>query len=151
MTATVAQACRDLSTDLSKTPPRSPNALLGDFVLLARIIDKCRAVVVGTYGDYKFNCPLDRQFFDFTGLDAEAFKAEIINGADDDAMLHWVMQHSKVTDSTSIAAWCYQQRHRTPDTPESQAHFELMRRDLAPTKPHVRSWFELLDADEGRL
>ena len=35
-------------TDLSKRPPRSTRTRLGGYVLLPRIIDKCRAVIAGT-------------------------------------------------------------------------------------------------------
>ena len=59
--------------DLRTGCPRSPNESLGFYVLLPRIIDKCRALVAGTQGEYNYNCPLDRQFFDWAEVDAEQF------------------------------------------------------------------------------
>ena len=45
--------------------PRSPRETLGHYVIAARTLDKCRAALAGTLGDYKFDCPLDNFFFDF--------------------------------------------------------------------------------------
>jgi len=32
--------------------------------LAARLLDKCRAALYGTAGEYHYDCPLDRRFFD---------------------------------------------------------------------------------------
>ncbi|MGA1124412.1 MAG: DUF5069 domain-containing protein, partial [Chthoniobacterales bacterium] len=55
-------------TDLTKRPPRSTRARLGGYVLLPRIIDKCRAVLAGTNGEFNYACPLDMEFFEFTSI-----------------------------------------------------------------------------------
>ncbi len=36
---------RTLAKDLTKEAPRSPRALLGGFVILARCVDKCRSAL----------------------------------------------------------------------------------------------------------
>ncbi len=53
------------SLDFSQagTFPRSPREKLGGYVIAARTLDKCRAAIAGTLGDYKFDCPLDNFFF----------------------------------------------------------------------------------------
>ncbi len=50
-----------LASDLrdSKEFPRSPRQTLADYVLAARAVDKCRAVLIGWEGEYHSNCPLD--------------------------------------------------------------------------------------------
>jgi hypothetical protein len=32
-----------------------------------------------------------------------------------------------------------------------KAYFEKMRREIAPDRPYLQTWFQLLDAEEGRL
>ncbi|MCF6310829.1 MAG: DUF5069 domain-containing protein [Verrucomicrobiales bacterium] len=41
------------------------------------MLDKCRAELAGTNGDYNYNCTLDQRFFVFTGINADALKAEV--------------------------------------------------------------------------
>jgi hypothetical protein len=71
--------------DLTKECPRSPRELLAGYVLAARVLDKCRAAISGTLGEYKFDCPLDHYFFQFAGIDAESFRSFVATDADDDA------------------------------------------------------------------
>lgn len=137
--------------DLKKGYPRSPGAQLGGFVLLPRVIDKCRAVIAGTEGEYKFNCPLDRQFFDFTGVDAELFRSRVAEGASDEEILAWVKEETTQLSEEQILTWSYQQRTRRPQDAETQAYYEKMRLELAPNNPYVETWFQVLDADEGRF
>lgn len=137
--------------DLRKDYPRSPNEALGGYVLLPRIIDKCRAVIAGTNGEYNFNCPLDRQFFDWTGLDAEQFKAQVAAGKSDEDILAWVKANTSKTDEAEVLAWSYQQRWRRPTEPQAMMHFEKIRMGVAPHDYRIETWFQLLDADEKRF
>jgi hypothetical protein len=38
--------------DLAKRPPRSPRSRLGGFALLPHLLDKCRAEIAETAGEY---------------------------------------------------------------------------------------------------
>jgi fibro-slime domain-containing protein len=55
--------------NLTQRPPRSARVRLGGYVILARLLDKCRAELQGASGEYHYNCPLDQRFFKFTGDD----------------------------------------------------------------------------------
>ncbi len=147
----MAQATLSNAPDLRNGYPRSPNELVGDYILLGRILDKCRATLAGTNGEYNYNCPLDQRFFGFTGVDAEAFKQQVAEGKTDDEMLAWVQQNSKPLTQEQILAWAYDARWAPPQTDEYKAYFEQMRRQVVPGNPYVISWFQLLDAEEGRL
>src|SRR5207245_6686920 len=57
--------------DLTHEFPRSPRETLAGYVLAARMLDKCRAAIAGTMGEYHFDCPLGRFFFEFAGIIAE--------------------------------------------------------------------------------
>ena len=77
----------DHAPDLTKRPPRSPRVRLGGFVVLARILDKGRAELAGTAGEFKYNNPGDYHWFRFTGITPEALKAELATGKGDGEML----------------------------------------------------------------
>src|SRR5437870_422294 len=44
-------------TDLTQRPPRSVRTRLGGYALLPRMLDKCRAELAGTQGEFRFACP----------------------------------------------------------------------------------------------
>jgi Domain of unknown function (DUF5069) len=51
------------------------------------------------------NCPLDRAFFDFTGIDAAEFKQFVATGASDQEIVVWIAEKSRVRDSRRVALW----------------------------------------------
>ena len=63
----------DLALDLTQDYPRSPRALFAGYVIVGRILDKCRAFLNGTAGEYEYNYGMDRVFFEFAGIDADAW------------------------------------------------------------------------------
>ena len=81
---------RELSRDLRTEEPRSAHDALGGYELAARALDKCRATLAGQAGDYEFNCPLDRRFFQTTGIDAAEFRDFVATGADDAGVGSWI-------------------------------------------------------------
>jgi hypothetical protein len=64
-----------LARDLrdGKQFPRSPRQTLAGYVLAARAVDKCRAVIVGWEGEYHSNCPLDQRWLKFGEIDYDDF------------------------------------------------------------------------------
>lgn len=60
--------------DLTRRPPRSPHCRLGGYVTLARLLDKGRATIAGTNGEYNYDAPVDQHLKDFLGLDFAALK-----------------------------------------------------------------------------
>lgn len=70
--------------DLTKEAPRSPRTRIGDYALMARMIDKGRATLNGTVGEYHFACPLDQMLFTYKGVQADDVKAVLASGASDD-------------------------------------------------------------------
>jgi hypothetical protein len=61
--------------DLTQRPPRSPRVRLGGYVILARMLDKGRATLAGKNGEYNYNCPLDQNFLNFTGIDPKCSRS----------------------------------------------------------------------------
>ncbi len=142
-----------LAKDLTRDYPRSPRETLGGFVIAARTLDKCRAVIAGTAGEYHFDCPLDQQFFTFTGISAEAFKAQVTTGATDAEVAAWIATQSQVKDRTQIAVWNNKLRYTRPCdmAPELQAFLEDYIPKVVPKNRPVYVWFDVYDLEEGRI
>jgi Domain of unknown function (DUF5069) len=99
------QSFLDLVPDLSRVAPRSPRVRLGNYVIAARAVDKCRASLANRAGSYHFNCPIDQAFFRFTKIDASAFQEVVASGASDDDIADWITSHSQVKDPKTIERW----------------------------------------------
>ncbi|MEO6245970.1 MAG: DUF5069 domain-containing protein [Opitutaceae bacterium] len=138
--------------DLTKTFPRSPRETLAGYIHAGRMLDKCRAVIAGTNGEYHYNCPLDRFLFDFTGIDPEEFKTFVATGADDAAVAEWITTHSKVKDRSAVVVWNNKMRDlRLSDMPlPLQEFLEGYIPKFIPKNRPVRVWFDVYDLEEGR-
>jgi hypothetical protein len=154
VTPTIAPELKKLALDFNKpnTYPRSPREMLAGYVIAARIVDKCRAILNGTGEEYNYNCPLDRFFFDFTGIDADALETFVATGASDEAVSEWIQQHSKIKEKIDIVKWNNEWRYKTID--QLPDRFQLfIEEDVFEQKPLARLlyFFDKLDLDEGRL
>ncbi|MGJ8654176.1 MAG: DUF5069 domain-containing protein [Opitutaceae bacterium] len=139
--------------DLSHQFPRSPRTALAGYVIAARMLDKCRAVIAGTQGEYHFNCPLDQMFLSFTGIDADAFQAFVATGADDDAVAEWIQSNAKAQSNETIVQWNNDLRYkRISEMPiQLQVFLEGYIPENIPTEKIVYHWFDVYDIEEGRI
>jgi hypothetical protein len=147
----MTQATQIQALDLSKTYPRSPNALLGSYVILARTIDKCRADIAGTPGEYHWNCPLADLFFTFKEIDPMAFRAQLEAGKSDEEILDWLNKTGRPRTEEEILAWSYDCRWMKPHSIEKKAYVEKTVRETSPDNLYIQSYFQMLDKEEGRL
>src|SRR5207249_1919473 len=85
---------RAKSMDLRVHHPRSVREKLAGYVHLARMIDKCRAVLAGTQGEYIFPCPLDRRLLEFAGLEADQFTQTVQARSSDQAVADWFAENA---------------------------------------------------------
>jgi hypothetical protein len=122
-------------------------------VIAKRTLDKCRAVLAGTNGEYHFDCPLDNFFLDFAELSAEDFKNKVATGADDEEMASWVEANAKPREKREIIAWNNVMRSkRLCDMPiELQEFLEGYIPQYIPSGKVVRVWFDVYDIEEGRI
>jgi hypothetical protein len=135
--------------DLTQCPPRSARVRLGGYVILPRMLDKCRATINNKAGEYHFNCPLDQRFFEFVGIKAEALKKQAAQGKGDGEMLAWIEANAKFKRSpVEIAAWSALAEQRVPADLESRKFFNEMHAAAAPKREDLGTWFDLLDVDD---
>ncbi|MGH8164397.1 MAG: DUF5069 domain-containing protein [Rhodanobacteraceae bacterium] len=74
--------------DLASNPPRRWSEPLGGIVWLPRLIDKTRAALAGTIGDYLYGqSPIDRALLRELGLRYREFTAIVSRAPDDAAVL----------------------------------------------------------------
>ncbi len=135
--------------DLAKNPPRSPRVRLGGYVMLPRILDKCRAVLAGTNGEYNYNCPMDQEFFQFTGISAEALKKQVAAGKGDGDILKWITAKAKPARAGGeVAAWSAWLEQRSPSAVEMREFFQEEHERIAPGREDIATWFDYLDLDD---
>ena len=135
--------------DLTHRPPRSPRVRLGGFVILPRLLDKGRATIAGVNGEYLFNCPLDKRFLEFVGINAAVLRKQLATGNSDSEMLHWVLAKSSTKPgSEEIAAWSAGQEQRVPMDTDSRNFFNQVHAKIAPQREDIATWFDLLDLDD---
>ena len=133
--------------------PRSPRETLAGYVIAGRTLDKCRASVDGTLGDYHFDCPLDNFFFNFAGLTPEDFKEFVATGADDEAVAQWITENATKCEPRELIQWNNDMRgKRLSEMPiELQEFLEgYIPENLPPNRP-VYVWFDVYDLEEGRM
>ncbi len=136
--------------DLRKQFPRSPKDKLAGYVHLPRMLDKCRATLAGTQGEYKYPCPMDQRLLDFAGITAEQFTVAVRNAQNDHALTEWFTQAATHHSSDDIARWNQTFLTWEPDTEEKRAYFNKLRDAVDPSRPDITAWADLLDLDEQR-
>ena len=143
-----------LSRDLrdGKEYPRSPREKLGGYVLAARAVDKCRAVLLGQEGEYHSNCPLDQRWLKFAEIDYDAFKSFVATGATDQEIARWIGENAKRSPA-EIIGWNNKERDlRLSDLPaETQEYMEDYIATFIPRNRVVYHWFDVYDLEEERL
>ena len=147
------QKLSQIALDLSTFFPRSPRAVLAGYVIAGRMLDKCRAVINGSNGDYHFDCPLDNQFLGFAGISAEDFKSFVATGASDEEVADWIIKHGKMRSQFEIIQWNNRMRElRISDLPEAnQVFLETYIPQNVPAHRPVYVWFDVYDLEEKRL
>jgi hypothetical protein len=143
-----------LALDLRKQPPRSPHDKLGGYVVAARSLDKCRALLAGVNGEYNFHpCGLSALLWEFTGITPDRFKEFVATGASDDEVSTWLKSTSKVKEPLAVIRWNNELKcKRISELPDRyQEYYETYIPQFCPQPNKVRFFFDVYDAEEDRL
>lgn len=136
--------------DLRKNFPRSMRVKLAGYVHLARMIDKCRAVLAGTEGEYIYPCPMDERLMDYTGITAEQFTATVRANPTDEGVAAWFQQAAKPHNPAELEEWNQKLLLRGPSSPESLERFKKYRDAVDRRRTDLTAWSDLQDLEEGR-
>lgn len=135
--------------NLTVHPPRSPRVRLGGYAILPRILDKGRAKLEGTLGEYQYPGPLDSRFHTFAGTTPEEILEQLEAGKGDGDVLKWIQENArnKRTD-VEISTWSDYQDHRAPAANGYRKHYAASVEKLAPHRDDLITSFDLLDLDD---
>jgi len=120
------------------------------YVHLARMIDKCRAVLAGTAGEYIYPCPMDDRLMEFAGIRVDQFTAAVKANPTDEAVEKWFTQKAMTHPPTELDAWNRLMLSRGPSTPKKQKYFNKLRDAVDPSRTDLTSWADLQDLEEKR-
>jgi Domain of unknown function (DUF5069) len=154
-TSTLHPNVKKLAPDLTKGFPHSPHAMLGGYVLAKRAVDKCRAGLAGTIGEYHDDCPLDNIFLGFAGIKFADLKDLLATGADDAAVSQWIEKNATKRPRIEIIKWNNSWRYkRLSETPDEMQEFmeDYIPKNVQPAViHHIRYFFDIFDAEEKRF
>ena len=136
-----------------KQLPRSPYDRLGGYVHLPRLIDKARLYRRGLLEGYNYKTVgFDQHLLAFLKIDPDAFE-KVANEQEDDAtILDWIVNNSVSHTPDEIEQWNQAMISRHPDTAEKKARFtHFLNEAGGASREDIRTYFDLIDFDEGRL
>ena len=133
--------------DLTKEAPRSPRLRLGGFVILARSIDKCRALLLKKIGEYDFDCELDRRLFEWKGITGDELKKFIAEGHNDDEIAEWVKKNGVSKSDEEINDWSDSMDAFSYEGDQEGIDWLQKQRDRLGL-PKDATLFDYLDADD---
>jgi len=138
-----------IDRDLTKQAPHSPRERLAGFVIASRAVDKCRATLAGTPGEYHYDCPLDNQLFSFKGITGAQFKAAVQSSKNYEEIGVWLQANGTPKTPAEIKTWSDEMESSSMmKNPEKRSYFieECARLGL---NPEMNTTFNGLDADDA--
>ena len=137
-----------IDRDLTNQAPHSPRERIGGFAIASRTVDKCRASLAGTLGEYHYNCPLDNLLFGFKGINGEQFKEAVQAAKTYEEIGIWLQANGKKKTPAEIKAWSDGVEADSPmKNPEKRALFMENCSKLG-LNPETSTTFDWLEADD---
>ncbi len=139
-----------LATNLTQRPPRALRQRLGGYAILPRMLDKGRATLAKTNGEYDYNSTTDRRFTSFVGIEGETLLRELETGKGDGEILEWINAHAMTPRQPwEIEAWSASMERRGPDSDaETLAGFAEYIGQHSTTREDIKTWFDALELDD---
>jgi hypothetical protein len=109
--------------DLTKQFPRSGTERLGGYPWLPRLIDKCRAYIAGSLGDYIFPCPIDMELLSELDVAEDDFEQAVRDSATDQEVLA-KLGIPEVNTSPQVEKWAGEFLENRRDSLRHQAEEE---------------------------
>jgi hypothetical protein len=137
--------------DLTQTVPRSPYERLGGIVFLPRAIDKMRAHLAGTKGEYNSHFGTSERLLRVLfGLTADAFERIVREHPTDEGVLDTLLQRVRLSPQ-DIEDWNAIAIFGGPLTEEDWTlHWQRLEASGHGHRREIVTQFDRLDLDEGR-
>jgi hypothetical protein len=137
-----------ITRDLAKQAPHSPRERLAGFVIARRAVDKCRASLAGTLGEYHYDCPLDNVLFDFKGITGEQFKTAVQASTSYEEVGDWLQANGTAKTPAEIKTWSDATEAASPmKNPDKRSSFIESCSHLC-LNPQMNTTFDWLEADD---
>ncbi len=138
---------------MQKLLPRSPYERLGGYVHLPRLIDKARLHRQGLLNGYNYKTVgFDKHLLAFLKIDGDAFEKAANELEDDAAILEWIHRNGTRHTPEEVEQWNQAMRSRHPDTAVKKARFaHFLKEAGGDGRKEIRTYFDLIEFDEGRL
>jgi hypothetical protein len=153
--STINENVKKLAPDLTKGFPASPHAMMGGYILAKRAVDKCRADLAGTIGEYHADCPLDNIFLGFAGIKFADLKELLATGADDAAVSKWIEENATKRPRIEVIKWNnnwrYKRLNETDDGMQEFMEDYIPKNVPGAVIHHIRYFFDIFDAEEKRF
>jgi hypothetical protein len=134
--------------DLTKEAPHSPRERIAGFAIASRAVDKCRASLAGTLGEYHYDCPLDNMLFSFKGINGEQFKAAVQTSNNYEDVGTWLLANGITKTPLEIKTWSDEMETGSPmKNPEKRAYF-IENCSKLGLNPEMNTMFDWLEADD---
>ena len=137
-----------LDRDLTQQAPHSPRERIAGFAIASRAIDKCRASLAGTLGEYHYDCPLDNLLFRFKGITGEQFKTAVQASDTYEDVGAWLQANGTARTPVEIKTWSDEMEGDSlMKNPEKRASFIESCARLV-LNPVTNTTFDWLEADD---
>ena len=137
-----------IARDLTKQAPHSPRERLAGFAIANRVVDKCRASLAGTLGEYRYDCPLDNMLFSFKGITGEQFKTAVQTSTNDEEVGAWLQANGTPKTPAEIRTWSDEMEASSlMKNPEKRSSF-IENCSALGLNPQMNSTFDWLEADD---
>jgi len=137
-----------ITRNLTKQAPHSPRERISGFAIASRAVDKCRASLAGTLGEYHYDCPLDNMLFSFKGINGAQFKATVQASKNYEDVGAWLQTNGTAKTPAEIKIWSDEMEAGSMmKNPEKRAYFMENCSKLG-LNPETTSTFDWLEADD---
>lgn len=139
--------------------PRSPKEQVDGLCHLGRLIDKVRMRNAGLIQDYNYlTVGFDKYLLDKLEIKGEDFERRVLQGGMDAEIADWVKSNGKHLSDAEKAEWNNMVLTFGPKAPMAQQAFDRNLAAIAKKRgvaveqlAHIKTWFELIEHDEGRM
>jgi len=137
--------------DLVNGIPRSPYESMHGIVMLPRAIDKVRAEIAGTLGDYLSRTGFSGMLLAFLEIDAADFVDAVATRSGDAEVWAWIESAMSPKSDAEIMAFNRRMMTITPQDDAARERYWQFMADIGQShRTDLTRQFDRLDLDEGR-
>jgi len=133
--------------------------LVGGLAHLGRLIDKIRLRHAGHIQDYNYlTVGFDKYLLEFLNVNGQELEQRVLQGGTDEEILCWITSRGRQFSADEIRTWNDRILAGGPKDEDARQRFQARLKDIATQRgvpvnllPHVDTWADVIELDEGRL